>query len=329
MNERERTFEWFSDFRERVLAVLDGVDQIVPVDDTIVEWPEVGWHVFVGRLRTENRPSFSLWLDTYLDKDQSAHLGCWYSTSPRFIEPLRAELARVWQVQQVPVYEHRDRAQNHLHAHVGRAEATRIPAPLIDRWYGRNETYAGLYVFPAPVFAEDVDQVLDKTIGALRQLSDAVRVARGEQFAVYRERIDWAAVRDRVLRNVLARSEQPRLRREALAHHVACVITGERHPVVLEAAHIKAVKDQGRDSIDNILLLRADLHALFDAGLLTICQHPRPHVRVARVLRESSPAYSAITTLAGNGKTLTERQWAALERRNCDWNDELGVFDGR
>lgn len=74
MDELERTSEWFSDFRERVLAVLDDVDQIVPVDAEIVEWPEVGWHAFVGRLRTEDRPSFSLWLDTYLGKDESHHL---------------------------------------------------------------------------------------------------------------------------------------------------------------------------------------------------------------------------------------------------------------
>lgn len=236
MDELERTSEWFSDFRERVLAVLDDVDQIVPVDAEIVEWPEVGWHAFVGRLRTEDRPSFSLWLDTYLGKDESHHLGCWYSTSPRLIEPLQAELARVWRVSHVPVYEHRHRAGDRLHTRFGREEATRIPAPLIDRWSGRNETYAGLYVSRAPVFALDVDRVLDETIGALRQLSDAVRVARGEQSALLGRRVDWPAVRERVLREVLARPAQPQLRRDALAHHGACVITGERHPVVLEAA---------------------------------------------------------------------------------------------
>jgi hypothetical protein len=151
MNERERVFEWFSDFRKRVLAVLSAVDTLVPVDDVIEEWPEVGWHVFVGRLRSERRASFSLWLETYLDKDESHHLGCWYSTSPRFIEPLRVELARMWRVQDVPVYKHRHRAHARLHIHLGRAEATRIPAPLIDRWSGRNETYAGLYASRAPV----------------------------------------------------------------------------------------------------------------------------------------------------------------------------------
>lgn len=326
MDERERAFEWLSNFKKRVLAVLDGMEQIVPIDDVIVEWPEVGWHVFVGRLRTESRPSFSLWLDTYLGKDDSLHLGCWYSTSPRLIGALQAELARVWQVHQVPVYDHQHRAQEHLRADVGRAEVTRIGAPLIDRWYGRNETYAGLYVFPAPLLAQHVDQVLDKTIGAFRQLSDAVRVVRGEQSAVSGASVDWPAVRERVLREVLVRSAQSRLRRDALAHHVTCVVTGERHPIVLEAAHIKAVKDYGADSIDNILLLRADLHTLFDAGLLTISRYPRPHVRVARALRDLSPAYSAITTLTGEGKTITGRQWAALEQRNRDWNDEFGVF---
>jgi hypothetical protein len=50
----------------------------------------------------------------------------------------------------------------------------------------------------------------------------------------------------------------------------ACAITGETCIYVLDAAHVLEVKHKGLDSIDNGLILRKDLHALFDASLLTI-----------------------------------------------------------
>jgi hypothetical protein len=49
-----------------------------------------------------------------------------------------------------------------------------------------------------------------------------------------------------------------------------CEITGERTGSALEAAHIVEVKDAGGYSASNGILLRADLHRLFDSGALTI-----------------------------------------------------------
>ena len=49
-----------------------------------------------------------------------------------------------------------------------------------------------------------------------------------------------------------------------------CAITGERVLPVLEAAHIKPFAEGGEHRIDNGLLLRRDLHALFDRGYLTV-----------------------------------------------------------
>lgn len=93
------------------------------------------------------------------------------------------------------MYEHRHRVRNHLHTHVGRAEATRIPAPLIDRWYGRNETYAGLYVVPAPAIAKNVDEVLNKTIGAVRELLRRRACCTRRALAVHGERIHGGRAR--------------------------------------------------------------------------------------------------------------------------------------
>ena len=54
------------------------------------------------------------------------------------------------------------------------------------------------------------------------------------------------------------------------AYERRCAVTGERTRPVLEAAHIKPYAQQGPNRVDNGLLLRSDLHRLFDRGLVTI-----------------------------------------------------------
>lgn len=49
-----------------------------------------------------------------------------------------------------------------------------------------------------------------------------------------------------------------------------CSITGEKTLPVLEAAHIKPYADAGPHLISNGILLRSDMHKLFDSGYLTI-----------------------------------------------------------
>ena len=50
------------------------------------------------------------------------------------------------------------------------------------------------------------------------------------------------------------------------AYHRSCAITGERTLPVLQAAHIKPFSESGPNQIRNGLLLRSDLHILFDNG---------------------------------------------------------------
>ncbi|HEV2249702.1 MAG TPA: HNH endonuclease [Candidatus Limnocylindria bacterium] len=54
------------------------------------------------------------------------------------------------------------------------------------------------------------------------------------------------------------------------AYSRRCAITGERTLPVLEAAHIRSYANDGPHSVDNGLLLRADLHTLFDRGYITV-----------------------------------------------------------
>lgn len=54
------------------------------------------------------------------------------------------------------------------------------------------------------------------------------------------------------------------------AYERKCAISGERTLPVLDAAHIKPYDKSGPHSVSNGLLLRSDLHKLFDKGYLTV-----------------------------------------------------------
>lgn len=68
------------------------------------------------------------------------------------------------------------------------------------------------------------------------------------------------------------------------AYQKRCAITGEKTLPVLEAAHIKPYGDDGPHLISNGILLRSDVHTLFDNGYITIT--PDYHVEVSRRLHE-------------------------------------------
>ena len=63
-----------------------------------------------------------------------------------------------------------------------------------------------------------------------------------------------------------------------------CSVTRERTLPTLEAAHIKPVAEGGRHRLDNGLLLRSDVHRLFDAGYVTVA--PDYKFRVSSRIRE-------------------------------------------
>lgn len=54
------------------------------------------------------------------------------------------------------------------------------------------------------------------------------------------------------------------------AYDRRCAVTGERTLPVLEAAHIRPYSEDGPHRISNGLLLRSDLHRLFDLGYVTV-----------------------------------------------------------
>jgi putative restriction endonuclease len=69
------------------------------------------------------------------------------------------------------------------------------------------------------------------------------------------------------------------------AYDRRCAITGEKTLPALEAAHIQPFEEEGPHRVQNGLLLRADLHKLFDCGLITVTPD-RLEVEVSKRIRE-------------------------------------------
>ncbi|MGH9784952.1 MAG: HNH endonuclease [Terriglobia bacterium] len=68
------------------------------------------------------------------------------------------------------------------------------------------------------------------------------------------------------------------------AYDRACAVTQEHSLPVLEAAHIKPFALEGPHSVPNGLLLRSDLHRLFDHGYITVT--PDYKLEVSKQLKE-------------------------------------------
>ncbi len=68
------------------------------------------------------------------------------------------------------------------------------------------------------------------------------------------------------------------------AYERRCAVSNERTLPVLEAAHIKPYSDLGEHKVTNGILLRQDIHTLFDRGYMTIT--PEFKIEVSRRIRE-------------------------------------------
>jgi len=100
-----------------------------------------------------------------------------------------------------------------------------------------------------------------------------------------------------------------------------CAVTGEKTLPVLEAAHIKAFASLGPNRVNNGVLLRSDLHKLFDLGYVTVT--PELRLEVSARLREDWE--NGRDYYAHHGKPLRVRpadsaSWPAKEY--LEWHNE-------
>jgi len=90
------------------------------------------------------------------------------------------------------------------------------------------------------------------------------------------------------------------------AYHRRCAITGDRIRPVLQAAHIKPLPHGGEHRLDNGLLLRSDVHTLFDRGYLAV--DPKHRLLVSPRLREEFQNGEEFYSRAGQPIKIPDRR---------------------
>lgn len=106
------------------------------------------------------------------------------------------------------------------------------------------------------------------------------------------------------------------------AYHRRCAISGTHIPPVLQAAHIRPVTSGGEHRLDNGLLLRSDVHTLFDRGYVGI--DPSYRLVVSPRLREEFGNGEQFYARAGHVIDLPDRRPDQPQREFLEWHlDEV------
>ncbi len=161
----------------------------------------------------------------------------------------------------------------------------------------RSDFDIGCRILTQPFFFEDSDAIPVPPSWASNIVSfKTYNTGNAEGLAL------WDAVNDRLNRTLFpviaeeqARYGEPQLIRPRLGqgafrvlvtdvYERRCAVTRERTLPALEAAHIRPYGDGGAHETSNGLLLRRDIHSLFDAGYVTVT--PDLHFEVSDRIKE-------------------------------------------
>ena len=127
--------------------------------------------------------------------------------------------------------------------------------------------------------------------------------------------------RERILASIVRRRGQPEFRHTLLeAYDGKCAITGCDAEDALEAAHIIPYLGVETNRVTNGLLLRADIHVLFDMGLIaidtsnmTLLVSPDLERTEYNLLADKHLRFPKNLSLAPNIEALNQhRSWAGL-----------------
>jgi putative restriction endonuclease len=104
------------------------------------------------------------------------------------------------------------------------------------------------------------------------------------------------------------------------AYDERCAVTGSRIRPTLQAAHIRPVSEDGEHRLDNGLLLRADLHVLFDKGYLGV--DPEYRLTISPRLRADFEDGEELYARSGQPITLPRRVADRPNRDFLKWHGE-------
>lgn len=109
------------------------------------------------------------------------------------------------------------------------------------------------------------------------------------------------------------------------AYSRRCAASGERVLPVLQAAHIRPFGQGGMHEVQNGILLRSDLHTLFDRGYITVT--PEHKLEVSRRIHEEYENGKEYYALNGRKILLPNRSTDVPKKENLQYHNEK-VFAG-
>lgn len=190
-------------------------------------------------------------------------------------------------------------------------EANPMPAP--PDW-SSNIVMGKTYSADGGVGSQLVEQVASRVSGAWVVdvfEEDALKLTRDEVVSGYRRGMVNQRIGQGSFRVLITDAYQRR-----------CAITGERTLPVLQAAHIKSFSEGGPNAISNGILLRSDLHTLYDRGYLAIDEDYR--VDVSKRLHEDFDNGQAYYALKGcRLAVLPERQQQRPLKEYLQWHNDM------
>lgn len=176
--------------------------------------------------------------------------------------------------------------------------ATSLPTGILERQKG----------------IQPVANVFLKAIGVpLQTILDALKEQAVESTVESFDPQDIADGRKRILASILRRQGQQAFRRKVLAAYDSqCAITQCKMKWILEAAHITPYRGTKTNAISNGILLRCDLHTLFDLALISI-EPTRMRIRVSSLVTDPQYARLEGTSPALPRKKSARPSSAAIE----------------
>jgi putative restriction endonuclease len=109
------------------------------------------------------------------------------------------------------------------------------------------------------------------------------------------------------------------------AYERRCAVTNEKTLPALDAAHIKPYSDSGAHLVKNGILLRRDLHALFDQGYVTI--NPSMIFEVSRKIKEEYENGRDYYRLHGGAVRVPANPTYRPSKEYLEWHNS-NVFKG-
>jgi putative restriction endonuclease len=109
------------------------------------------------------------------------------------------------------------------------------------------------------------------------------------------------------------------------AYQRRCAITGERTLPALEAAHIRPFADGGSHEPSNGVLMRRDIHALFDSGYVTVTPELRFHV--SRRIKEEFENGRDYYRMHGQQVAIPQSASWRPDSAALQWHNEARFFE--